>query len=56
MEDTDGWPPGPRGDWTAASNFERTKTLEREGRPAIFLETGKPGLDTLAHVPHTLRG
>ena len=30
--------------------FERPKVLERDGRPVIFLETGRPGFDTLAHV------
>ena len=30
--------------------FERAKTLEREGRPVIFLETGRPDFDTPAHI------
>jgi len=30
--------------------FERPKVLERDGRPVIFLETGRPGFDTLAHI------
>ncbi|MGD0266277.1 MAG: hypothetical protein ABSD47_15170 [Candidatus Methylomirabilota bacterium] len=36
--------------------FERAKTLEREGRPVIFLETGRPDFDTPVHVRDTLRG
>jgi aminotransferase len=30
--------------------FERAKALEREGRPVIFLETGRPDFDTPAHI------
>jgi aminotransferase len=30
--------------------FERGKALEREGRPVIFLETGRPDFDTPAHI------
>lgn len=30
--------------------FERAKTLEREGRPVLFLETGRPDFDTPAHI------
>ncbi len=36
--------------------FERGKTLEREGRPVIFLKTGRPDFDTPVHVRDTLRG
>lgn len=30
--------------------FERAKALEREGKPVIFLETGRPDFDTPEHV------
>jgi len=30
--------------------FERAKALEREGRPVIFLETGRPDFDTPSHI------
>jgi aminotransferase len=30
--------------------FERAKALEREGRPVIFLETGRPDFDTPPHI------
>jgi aminotransferase len=30
--------------------FERARALEREGRPVIFLETGRPDFDTPAHI------
>lgn len=30
--------------------FERAKALEREGRPVIFLETGRPDFDTPVHI------
>ncbi|HSB67723.1 MAG TPA: pyridoxal phosphate-dependent aminotransferase [Candidatus Methylomirabilis sp.] len=30
--------------------FERAKALEREGRPVIFLETGRPDFDTPRHI------
>jgi aminotransferase len=30
--------------------FERGKALEREGRPVIFLETGRPDFDTPVHI------
>jgi len=30
--------------------FERAKSLEREGRPVIFLETGRPDFDTPTHI------
>ncbi|MEI8191633.1 MAG: hypothetical protein WCI75_18115 [candidate division NC10 bacterium] len=30
--------------------FERAKTLEREGRPVIVLETGRPDFDTPPHI------
>jgi aminotransferase len=30
--------------------FERAKTLDREVRPVIFLETGRPNFDTPVHI------
>ncbi len=30
--------------------FERAKALERDGRPVIFLETGRPDFDTPTHI------
>ena len=30
--------------------FERAKALERENKPVIFLETGRPDFDTPAHI------
>jgi len=47
-----GWVPSPR----IRRILERGKTFEREGRPVIFLKTGRPDFDTPVHVRDTLRG
>ncbi len=49
-----GWTPAGRMELVPFSGirkvFERAKALEREGRPVIFLETGRPDFDTPAHI------
>lgn len=35
--------------------FERAKALERDGRPVIFLDIGRPDLDTPAHIKNAAK-
>jgi aminotransferase len=54
MAMSEGWRPAGRMEMVPFSGirkvFERAKTLERERKPVIFLETGRPDFDTPEHI------